>query len=460
MNRLRQVFLQITMSGFAILCQTDAAVGQIERPDSTAWGPSGGQVDIGFQEHAATWRTPRMTLYVDPWLCIRHVGGTPQRNDELNLKEPWDNIRGAVFYGELDGIWTIAGSLEEFQGIPTAWECYLMGTEQASPWLPNSRMIPGWGRSKGTAGGRIDAARSRSRIERKFPLTKLGDSLQVLVAYDSEQWGNALAPISFDNRSTPYPNGSLAFFRKKTFHASFSIARLAGTELSEAGNTFRSFRKIDAIWSKLKFQPQSQVQIGILVGHHKKRPWSNEPGSSAQFNWSSWASLIAIAESKSRSNQWTAEWVPHVASALSWSSTRGAWRGTFTLARVQTQSTADVLPTHAGTPLGSPLLPLWGFDNAWASAAVWRGEGALSWTQRRMRAGLHVLTLANQGWLEAWGAWTLQTEWPLHLTAGLETWRLEGSPNMPNKGLRWRAGVSHTLVMSPGRPTFAGPCCH
>ena len=95
----------------------------------------------------------------------------------------------------------------------------------------------------------------------------------------------------------------------------------------------------------------------------------------------------------------------------------------------------------------------------WESLAVWRSESAVSWTHQRMRAGLHVLTLANQWWLEGWGAWTLQTEWPLHLTAGFETWQLEGSPNMPNEGLRWRVGVSHTLVMSPGRPTFAQPCC-
>ena len=61
-----------------------------------------------------------MTLHVDPSLCIRHVVGTPQRNDEAGFEEPWDNLRGAAFHGELDGIWTVTGSLEEYQGIPTA----------------------------------------------------------------------------------------------------------------------------------------------------------------------------------------------------------------------------------------------------------------------------------------------------------------------------------------------------
>ena len=82
-----------------------------------------------------------MTLHVDPWLCIRRVGGTPQRNDESGFEEPWDNLRGAAFHGELDGVWTITGSLEEYQGIPTAWERH---------WMGEGRSLPGWGRMKPT----------------------------------------------------------------------------------------------------------------------------------------------------------------------------------------------------------------------------------------------------------------------------------------------------------------------
>ena len=407
-------------------------------------------MDIGFREHAATWRTSRMTLNVDPWLCIRRVGGTPQRNDELGFVEPWDNLRGAAFQGELDGVWTLTGSLEEFQGIPTAWERH---------WMGESRSLPGWGRMKPTAGGRVDVARGRSRTTGRFALPNGHDTLTVSLAYDAAQWGNDLAPLALDSRSAPYPHGTLGWRKGDRMEVTATAARLAGTELSSLGETGRAYRQTDVVWATWLGRLGDRLDLGLLAGSHRNRPWLQEPDSAAQFQWSNWASLMGSVQSVDGSMRWTAEWVPHVASALSWSSTRGAWRGTFTLARVQTRSTADALPTHAGTPLGSPLLPLWGFDNAWESAAVWRSESALSWVKGRMRAGLHVLTLADQGWLEAWGAWTLQTEWPLHLTAGVETWRLEGSPNMPNEGLRWRVGVSHTLVMSPGRSTFASQCC-
>ena len=418
--------------------------------DSTDWGPASGQVEIGFQEHAATWRTSRMTLHVDPWLCIRRVGGTPQRNDESGFEEPWDNLRGAAFQGELDGVWTITGSLEEYQGIPTAWERH---------WMGEGRSLPGWGRMKPTSGGRVDVARGRSRTTGRFALPNHRDTFTVSLAYDAAQWGNDLAPLALDSRSAPYPHGTLGWNKGDRMTVEASAARLAGTERSASGETGRSFRQTDAMWTMWHGRLGDQIDLGVLAGSHRNRPWLQEPDSAAQFQWSNWASVQGTVQSANGAHRWTAEWVPHVASALSWSSHHGDWRGTFTLARVQTQGTEDVLPTHAGTPLGTPLLPLWSFDNSWESSAVWRSEGAVSWTHQRMRAGLHVLTLANQWWLEGWGAWTLQTEWPLHLTAGFETWQLEGSPNMPNEGLRWRVGVGHTLVMSPGRPTFAQPCC-
>ena len=418
--------------------------------DSTDWGPSGGQVEIGFQQHAAVWRTSRMTLHVDPWLCIRRVGGTPQRNDESGFEEPWDNLRGAAFHGELDGVWTITGSLEEYQGIPTAWERH---------WMGEGRSLPGWGRMKPTSGGRVDVARGRSRTTGRFALPNHRDTFTVSLAYDAAQWGNDLAPLALDSRSAPYPHGTLGWNKGDRMTVEATAARLAGTELSASGETGRSFRQTDAMWTMWRGRLGDQIDLGVLAGSHRNRPWLQEPDSAAQFQWSNWASVQGTVQSANGAHRWTAEWVPHVASALSLSSHHGDWRGTFTLARVQTQGTEDVLPTHAGTPLGTPLLPLWSFDNSWESSAVWRSEGAVSWTHQRMRAGLHVLTLANQWWLEGWGAWTLQTEWPLHLTAGFETWQLEGSPNMPNEGLRWRVGVGHTLVMSPGRPTFAHPCC-
>ena len=418
--------------------------------DSTVWGPSGGQMNIGFVEHAATWRTSRMTLHVDPWLCIRNVRGTSQRNDELKFDEPWDNLRGAAFHGELDGVWTIMGSLEEYQGIPTAWERH---------WMGEGRSLPGWGRIKPTAGGRVDVARGRSRTTGRFTLPNRRDTLTVSLAYDAAQWGNDLAPLALDSRSAPYPHGSLGWVKGDRMQVAVTAARLAGNESSAPGETARSYRQTDVVWATWRGHLGDRLDLGLLGGSHRDRPWLQEPDSAAQFQWSNWASLLASVQSANGVNRWTAEWVPNVASTLSWSSRYGAWRGTFTLARVQTQGAGDVLPRHAGTPLGSPLLPLWSDETTWEPLAVWRSEGAVTWKRGRMRAGVHMLSLADQWWLEAWGAWTLQSEWPLHLTAGLETWQLEGSLNMPSEGLRWRVGVSHTLVMSPGMPTFAPPCC-
>lgn len=406
-------------------------------------------MEISFQEHAATWSTPRMTLHVDPWLCIRRVGGTPQRNDEAGFDEPWDNLRGAAFHGELDGIWTITGSLEEYQGIPTAWE---------SSWMAWSRSLPGWGRMKPTSGGRVDVARGRSRTTGRFAFPNRRDTFTVSLAYDAAHWGNDLAPLALDSRSAPYPHGTLGWGKGDRMTIEATAARLAGTERSELGQTGGSYRQIDAVWTTWRGRLGNQLELGLLASSHRYRPWLQEPDSAAQFQWSNWASLQGSVHSANGANRWTAEWVPNVASALSWSSKHEAWRGTLSLARVQTQAASAVLPRHAGTPLGAPLLPLWSDETTWETSAVWRSEGAVTWTHQRMRAGVHVLSLADQWWFEAWGAWTLQSEWPLHLTAGLETWRLEGSPNMPSEGLRWRVGVSHTLVMSPGRPTFALPC--
>ena len=419
--------------------------------DSTVWGPSGGQVDVGFRGHAATWSSPRMTLHVDPWLCIRHVGGTPQRNNEATFDEPLDNLRGAAFHGVLDGIWTVKGSLEEYQGIPTAWERH---------WMGESWSLPGWGRMKPTAGGRVDVARGRSRTTGRFVLPNPKDTVVVSLAYDAAHWGNDLAPLALNSRSAPYPHGSLGWVKDDRMHVRATVARLAGTERSARGETGISYRQTDVVWATWRGRLGNRLDLGLLGGSHRNRPWLQEPDSATQFQWSSWASLLATVHSDNGAHRWRAEWVPNVASALSWSSKHRAWRGTLTMARVQTQGAGDVLPRHAGTPLGAPLLPLWSDETTWESVAVWRGEGAVTWTHRRMRAGVHMLSLTDQWWLEAWGAWNLQTEWPLHLTAGFETWQLEGSPNMPSKGLRWRIGVSHTLVMSPGMPTFAPPCCH
>ena len=416
--------------------------------DSTVWGPSGGQVDIGFRGHAATWRTSRMTLHVDPWLCIRRVGGTPQRNDESGFDEPWDNMRGAAFHGELDGVWTITGSLEEYQGIPTAWERH---------WMGESRSLPGWGRMKPTAGGRVDVARGRSRTTGRFALPNRRDTFTVSLAYDAAQWGNDLAPLALDSRSAPYPHGSLGWVKGDRMQVEATAARLAGTELSASGETGRSFRQTDAVWTTWRGRLGDRIDLGVLGGSHRNRPWLQEPDSAAQFQWSNWASVQGpfnppTAPTVGPQNGSPTLRAPSAGRAIMGTGVgRSPWRGS----RPKAQKTSFQRMRHPTRHAPAALVERQtrGIFGRVAQRRCRELDAP------RMRAGLHVLSLADQWWLEAWGAWTLQTEWPLHLTAGFETWQLEGSPNMPNEGLRWRVGVSHTLVMSPGRPTFAQPCC-
>ncbi|MGB1348675.1 MAG: hypothetical protein ACPG8R_07155, partial [Flavobacteriales bacterium] len=61
-------FLLGALVGVWICCAHHTPTLASTALDSTDWGPAGGQVEIGFQEHAATWRTSRMTLHVDPWV--------------------------------------------------------------------------------------------------------------------------------------------------------------------------------------------------------------------------------------------------------------------------------------------------------------------------------------------------------------------------------------------------------
>ena len=268
-----------------------------------------------------------------------------------------------------------------------------------------------------------------------------------------------LRPWPLDSRSAPYPHGTLGWEQGRPHDG--------GGHRSQAGR-----HRTQRLRRDRSFLPSNRRGVGHLARTPRRPPrprtvgrQPSQPALAARARFCRAIPMVELGKRarngsiRQRRPAMDRRMGPPRRERPQLVQPHGDWRGTFTLARVQTQSTADVLPTHAGTPLGSPLLPLWSFDNSWESSAVWRSEGAVSWTHQRMRAGLHVLTLADQWWLEGWGAWTLQTEWPLHLTAGFETWQLEGSPNMPNEGLRWRVGVSHTLVMSPGRPTFAQPCC-
>ena len=77
---------------------------------------------------------------------------------------------------------------------------------KASPrlgrWMGESRSLPGWGRMKPTANGRVDVARGRNRTTGRFvcptPRTPL-----VSLAYDAARWGNDLALARAPQPLTP-----------------------------------------------------------------------------------------------------------------------------------------------------------------------------------------------------------------------------------------------------------------
>ena len=69
--------------------------------------------------------------------------------------------------------------------------------------------IPGWGRSKMTAGGRTDVARARGTTSYVHS-TQKGDTLTWTAAYAPDQWGEMLSPLTLSGKAASYPTTRLS----------------------------------------------------------------------------------------------------------------------------------------------------------------------------------------------------------------------------------------------------------
>ena len=107
----------------AVLCMVASpSLLSAQNPDSLLWGPQPGEITVSLAAHAMTWHTANLDLWLDPWLTFRHVAGTAANAGTDEGRASWDNLRGASFGARLDGRWVLEGSLEELQGLPSAWD--------------------------------------------------------------------------------------------------------------------------------------------------------------------------------------------------------------------------------------------------------------------------------------------------------------------------------------------------
>ncbi|MGB1481038.1 MAG: hypothetical protein ACPG66_06660 [Flavobacteriales bacterium] len=426
--------------GGLLLWTTCAAVCGQDDARQDSWGPQPGNVAWSVQEHLLTWQTPHLDLTLDPWITIRHVVGTASSAAEQELTEPWDNLRGARFEARLDGVWEVSGSLEELQGIPAAWDLLTVADLSA---------LPGWGRAKTTAGGRVDVARARVQTTHSQALGSQ-DSLSWSVAYAPVSWGDLPSQLTFSGRAASFPHGSVAW-KRPNWTWSATAARWTGTERGpDGGSTESLFRQTDAVWSSstLSFSPHSN--LGALAGAARARPWVGELSSDSAFRWQPWASVVTSSKVESADLRVSAEWTTHQGWGLSaeWRPDREL-RGALSLTRLP--AVAGTVMRNAGTPLSDVLRP------AGTDEPLWRIEvqGTRSWNH--LEVGGRGLSAGASRAAEAWLGWRIQGTWPLSATLGVEVWRAAAHPYLPFEGARLRVGVTHRLGMTPGSPTFDAP---
>lgn len=416
--------------------------------DSLQWGPQPGEITVSLAAHAMTWHTANLDLWLDPWLTLRHVAGTPANVGPEEGEASWDNLRGASFGAQLDGRWIFEGSLEELQGLPSAWDGLMMGDGSG---------LPGWGRAKTSGGGRVDVARARGRSSYRMPVRGL-DTLTFSLAYAPVHWGLASSPALFSSEAASFPHAQLTAGNPSRWAISAALARWTGNERSPLGGSTESlFRQTDAAWGTIVWHPWPSVGLGALLGGHRDRPWAQEDATEDTFDWMGWQSMTAFYRPTDSKWHFSAEWVPNLASSftvrhkaksLSWMA------GAMKLGHAA-EWTSPL--ENAGSPLSAPLRPDWAASSSTWSLAGWRAECGVALDRGKWQLGARGLSYRQQAWAETWAAFALQTVWPLHVYVGAEAWRLEGHRTLPEQGVRWKVGLAHRLGMSPGGPTFAMP---
>ena len=411
--------------------------------DSLHWGPEPGEVHWSLRDHGLRWSTSRLNLVLDPWITFKHVSGTTN----LETTQMWDNLRGAHFEAQLDDVWEVHGSLEELQGLPGVWDALVM-TSPAS--------LPGWGRAKVLSDGRVDVARARVTSTRVQSLGEQ-DTLIWTAAYAPFHWGSMPSALSFSSAAASFPRGGVAWKHKERLEIGVHAGRWTGTERSELGGSTESlFRQSDVSWGHAVWA-SSRMTAGVLAGVARRRPWVGEleTDTLSQFQWSPLVSLTAKVPLGVQAWSWVAEVASQqgAGSAVTFEGS-SAFNGSVSVTRLfpsdATNDEASIW-SNAGTPLSAAIRPA-GF-----SGAAWRTEVHGHWHKGRAHIGSRLANVGSLSLAEAWVGWTLQSTWPLHVTAGVEVWRGGQSTVLPEDGARLRLGLAHHWGMTPGSPTFGAP---
>ena len=435
-------------AAWAFLVAAWTALGQVWGQDESRtedWGPQPGDVTWSLRDHALTWTTPRLELTLDPWITFRHVIGTASSVAEQELTEPWDNLRGARFEARLDEVWEVRGSLEEWQGIPSAWDAM---------WMTDASALPHWGRAKITSGGRADVARARGRTSYVHQMAS-GDTLTWTGAYAPASWGHLASALTFSGRAASFPHTSLTWKSSHGFEAGGVVARWTGTERSpDGGSTESLFRQSDAGWGFVTWHGKDRAILGALVGATRERPWVGEmeADTAGRFAWTSWTSIQGRWNVPEVGVECAGEWASHQGwgVAVSARPVKGA-RIALSATRLAARADASVPHRNAGTPVADVLRP------AGLETAAWRAELHGTYRLQRFSAGCRAAAVADARVAEAWVGFELQRTWPLHATIGVETWHVPGHPALPQEGTRLRLGVAHRMGMTAGSPTFDAP---
>ena len=431
-------------AGVAFMLLTSWAWGQVMGEEDSLLGPQTGDVAWSLRNHGLTWETPQMTLHLDPWFTVRHITGTPPTTSEAAVS-PWDNLRGAHFEAVLDGVWQVEGSLEEMQGWAGAWDATTM---------TGSTALPGWGRAKLTSGGRVDVARARV-TSRYSHISTQGDSLSLTTAYAPMQWGGLPSPLTFSGEAASFPRASVTWVRTNGLSAQTTAARWTGTERGPTGGSTESlFRQTDAGWINVGWRNPARGSLGLLGGVLRERPWTGElaADSVGQFAWRSWMSLSSTWRTASNQLEVSGEWTSHQGWGVvtSWRPT-STWSVNLSATRLPALDDHRIALHNAGTPVSAVLRPTGSAD------ALWRTELHGHWKTSQWTLGGRAAAVGTFRVAEAWVAYALQRDWPLHLSLGAEIWQGATHPTLPTEGARLRVGVSHRMGMTPGSTTFGAP---
>ena len=441
------------------LCAASFAAAQ-EWPDDSAmfkaspvvdtlhWGPETGEVHWSLKDHGLRWSTPRLDLVLDPWLTFRHISGAQAGTTETQAKSVWDNLRGAHFQAQLDGTWLVRGSLEEFQGVPGAWDALTMTSPTA---------LPGWGRAKVTSEGRVDVARARVVSTRTQGLSDR-DTLVWTAAYAPAQWGHMPSALTFSSAASSFPRVGLAWQHKGRLAFGVHAGRWTGTERSELGGSTESlFRQSDVGWGQLVWTSPHGMTAGVLTGLASRRPWLGEleADTSGRFDWSPFVSLTTAVPMGVQGWSWVGEFASHegIGTAFTFAGEH-AFKGALSATRLFAPPANGPAPSmwvNAGTPVSAAIRP------AGVEGGAWRTELHGLWRKGDVHVGGRAARVGSLSVAEAWVGWTVQSLWPLHVTAGMEVWTGGNSTLLPEEGARFRVGLAHRWGMTAGSPTFGAP---